>query len=71
MDLKKALKALEDLENYLLNHEDDIAYGTNDFGYLDLAFEWAIGRPAVESKLNPEELNKFNELLSAGCKEIK
>ena len=36
--------AIEDLTNYLLNHENDIAIEMNDFGDLRYVFEGCIGR---------------------------
>jgi len=36
--------AIEDLTNYLLSHEDDIAYDIEDYGKLNDVFDACIGR---------------------------
>ena len=41
---EQASSAVEDLTNYLLRHEDDIAHEINDFGDLKYVFEGCIGR---------------------------
>ena len=39
-------KALQILNEYMLSHEDDIAFGINDFGDLREAFKINLGRDA-------------------------
>jgi hypothetical protein len=41
--------AIDVIKQYMLNHEDDIAFGMNDFDELRHPFEVLIGRQA-ESK---------------------
>ena len=43
---QKSDSAMEDLKEYLLSHEDDIAFGINDFGDLKQAFIGFFGREA-------------------------
>lgn len=46
MAYKLSNKQFQLLRNYLMNHEDDIANGINDFGDLYDLFKFAMGRPA-------------------------
>ena len=50
--------AIEDLTNYLLNHENDIAIEMNDFGDLRYVFEGCIGRlPLTDQEHEGVEVN--------------
>lgn len=44
---------MTDIIDYLVFHEDDIAYGINDFGDLRQAFEELVGR---EPQKTPDEI---------------
>ena len=40
-------RAMDDLKDYIISHEDDIAIGINDFGDLQQVFIGVIGRQSV------------------------
>jgi len=44
--IKELRDALSQVKEYLLDHEQDIAYGENDFGELREAFKVLFGREA-------------------------
>ncbi len=56
-----AYKAWNDLKNYLLAHEDDIAHGINDFGDLKVVFASTFQRGARKIDIKTGEFINSKE----------
>ena len=53
---EQSSNAIEDLTNYLLSHEDDIAYDIEDYGELKDVFDACIGRLPEKSNETIKDL---------------